>query len=73
MFPVNVNIHHYSTRQSYKLHVMICKGSALLKSMSYQGILLWNYMSDTVNAHCFVQTFKCHLKKFMLDHDIHLS
>ena len=73
MFQVNVNIHHYSTRQSYKLHVMKCKTSALLNSMSYQGTLLWNYMSDTVNTHCSIQTFQWHLKKFMLDHDIHLS
>ena len=73
MFQVNANIHDYSTRQSYKLHVMKCKTSALLNFMSYQGILLWNYMSDTVNTHCSIQTFQWHLKKFMLDHDIHLS
>ena len=52
---------------------MKCKTSALLKSMSYQGILLWNYMSDIVNTHCSIQTFKWHLKKFMIDNDIYLS
>ena len=69
MFQVNVNIHHYSTRQSYKLHEMKCKSSAMLKSMSYQGILLWNYMSYLVNTHCSIQIFKWHFKIFVLDYD----
>ena len=75
IFQVNVNIHHYSTRQSYKLQVMKCETTALLKSMSYQGILLWNYMymSYIVNRHCPIQIFKWHFKIFVLDCDIDLS
>ena len=72
VFQWNKDIHQYNTRQSDKLHVVKCKTSTFIKSPSYRGILLWNYIVNILNVDCNIQTFKWHLKTYLLNNTINI-
>jgi hypothetical protein len=72
MFHWNKDVHQYNTRQARKLHVIKCKTSSLIKSLSYKGILMWNYITDKINPNCSIVTFKWHLKTYLLHSSITL-
>ena len=49
MFNKNVDVHPYSTRHCYKLHLPKSKTTALQK---YNGVIIWNSICDKVDYDC---------------------
>ena len=70
MFTRNEDMHNYFTRQSDKLHVPVCKLSAVYRTMKYEGVSFWNFMSTKINKNCIMNTYKHNLKTYLISNDI---
>ena len=62
----NDDCHSYSTRIGNHLRPLRCRKSAGQKSMKYNGAILWNLITDLIDHSCSFNTFKFHLKKYMI-------
>ena len=68
IFILNSDIHQYTTRQSEKFRVPKGKLSMSKRSIKYKGVLLWNNISDNIEYHHGIFTFKKQLKNYLLLH-----
>ena len=73
IFIVNYDIHNYNTRQACNLHVQKCNTGFYYKFVTQKGILFWNYISNILDTHCTLHTFKWQLKKYLLDSELHIN
>ena len=72
IFTRNFSVHQYNTRQAAQIHVPKCNTSVLLKSVSFKGIIMWNYMSNKVELDCSIYSFKWHLKQYLLVNNVNV-
>ena len=70
LFTRNFSVHQYNTRQ---VHVPKCNNSsALLKSVTFKSIIIWNYMSNKIKLDCSIYSFKWHLKQYWLVNNVNV-
>ena len=62
----NSAIHKYNTRQNSNLHLPQCRTSLKRNTISFQGPILWNALSDKIKSCQSLNTFKRKLKLFLL-------
>ena len=55
------------------LHVQKCNTGFYYKFVIQKGILFWNYISNILDTHCTLHTFKWQLKKYLLDSELHIN
>ena len=48
------------------LRPLRCRKSAEQKSMKYNGAILWNYITELIDHWCSFNTFKFHLKQYII-------
>ena len=65
-FVTNDDCHSYPTRIRNHLRPLRCRKSAGQKSMKYNGAILWNSITDLIDHSCSFNTFKFHLKKYII-------
>ena len=70
LFTRNFSVHQYNTRQAAQIHVPKCNTSALLKSVYFKGIIIWNYMELYNYMDCSIYSFKWHLKQYLLVNNV---
>ena len=68
IFILNSDIHQYTTRQSEKFRVPKGKLSMSKRLIKYKGVLFWNNISDNIEYHHGIFTFKKQLKNYLLAH-----
>ena len=62
----NSRIHKYHTRQDSNLHLPQCRTSLKKNTISFQGPILWNALSDKIRSCKALSIFKRTLKLFLL-------
>ena len=62
----NSAIHKYYTRQNSNLHLPQCRTSLKQNTISFQGPILWNALSDKIKSCQSLNIFKRKLKLFLL-------
>ena len=62
----NDDCHSYPTRSGNHLRPVRCRKTAGQKAMKYNGAILWNYITDLIDHLCHFNTFKFHLKQYII-------
>ena len=65
-FVTNDDCHSYPTGIGNHLRPLRCRKSAGQKSMKYNGAILWNSITYLIDHSCSFNTFKLHLKKYII-------
>ena len=65
MFTRNISVALRRTRQINKLKIPRMKSSLYMKSIKYQGVIVWNDISDKIDHKCSYHSFKQRVKKFL--------
>ena len=73
LFICNKDIHKYYTRQFNKLHIPKVNLSGSKKSISNEGVIIWNFVSDKIVYNCSLLTYKHNLKNYLLYNDVPTS
>ena len=66
MFLTNQEIHGHFTRQSNYYHSPSWHLEIKRRSIRVQGVRLWNSLANKINHNCSIQTFKYHIKKYLI-------
>ena len=66
MFTRQSEVTHYKTRQSKQLRIPLIKSQLTERSLSVQGVRLWNVFSELVDHNCSLPVFKKRIKKVLL-------
>ena len=69
LFTENIYVHDYNTRQKDKFYVLNAKRNYLQRTISYKGVVIWNYISVYVTYDCSLASFKFALRKHVTDND----
>ena len=67
LFTKNCDIHNYETRQLNQFHVPFARTNYMLRSISVEGVRIWNMLSDRINHDCSYLSFKISLKKYIIN------
>ena len=67
MFQKNSGIHTHNTRQQNHFHLPKFKNNMLKNSVRYQGVTLWNGLSDQLRESKSLNSFKFNFKKPLLN------
>ena len=62
LFIENRYVHDYNSRQKDKFHVPNAKRNYLQRTISYKGVVIWNYISMYVTYDCSLASFKFALR-----------
>ena len=66
LFTVNIDVHHYDTRSSSKLHYDKVNSTNSLQSVRHQGPRIWNSLSKDMISCTTLSSFKTKFKKSLL-------
>ena len=69
LFTENRYVHDYNTMQRDKFHVPNAKRNYLQRTISFKGVVIWNYISMYVTYDCSLASFKFTLRKCVTDND----
>ena len=69
IFIENKDVHNYDTRQREKFHVPSVKRNHMQRSISYRGVVVWNYISKYITYDRPLLSFKFALRKYVNDDD----
>ena len=69
-FKKNNSIHQYNTKQSTHMHLFSAKSSPKSRSIRTIGANIYNYFHDKLDMNCKFNTYKFHLKKYLIDTDV---
>jgi len=65
LFRKNEIIHDYNTRNRFKYRLPQIKTGIYQRSLSFRGVVIWNYFSEIIDVQCSFHTFKNRLKKYL--------
>ena len=66
-YTVNASIHDHDTRQRSDLHLFYCRTTNRQKTITYQGPLLWNSLTDEDRNSPTLFVFKKKIKSIILE------
>ena len=69
IFIKNKDVHNYDTRQREKFHVPSVKRDYMQRTISYRGVVVWNYISRYITYDRSLLSFKFALRKYVNDDD----
>ena len=73
-FVYNKDIHLYETKQKFHLHSFNEKSSGLGRIILREiGVNIYNFFRDQLKMNCKINTYRYHLKKFLIDNEVSLS
>ena len=72
MFITNNEVHGHFTRQSSAYHSASFRLEIVRRSIRIQGIRLWNLLSNQVSYDCLPDTYKYHMKKYLINVDFEI-
>ena len=73
IFKKNSEIHDYNTKESQKYHTPFWRLQCVRRSIRVQGVYYWNYISDKIDYACTPETFKIHIKTFLLSNNVDIA
>ena len=66
----NNDIHQYNTRQKHQLHGTRPTCKSVVHSFSTRSFQIWNAMSNVIDSHNFLYSFKYKTKAFLLNNKL---
>ena len=69
----NNDIHQYNTRQKHQLHGTRPTCKSVVHSFSTRSFQIWNVMSNVIDSHNSLYSFKYKTKAFLLNNELILT
>lgn len=66
LFVSNITVHHINTRQRDNLHIPICRNNILYNSITYKGVVIWNFIRNKFVISNNIYKFKKDLKLYLI-------